>query len=242
MSPRREGRRSGRWRCDGLPYESPGCVSTQFRRPWALRLPVPLGTAAAAFPTGERNTSAATLRATFSSAPLTVPGCNYLFSQASVRPGDGRSKAASLWRGHKLSVTALALSSDDGTAWSASKDGKIFQWDVETGKRTQLPDRPPNTVQGVRFSTAANPPPRFLLPPATHLLLRVRCPICDSLRGVYAGPARAAQVRGARRSRSRRVVRRDAPRNRRERQARARVGRAGGETRAGEPRWPHRRL
>lgn len=75
--------------------------------------------------------------------------------QASVSVGDGTGKAAAFWRGHKLSVTALTLSSDDATAWSASKDGKIFQWDVESGKRTQLPDRPPNAIQGVRHRASA---------------------------------------------------------------------------------------
>jgi ribosomal RNA-processing protein 9 len=58
--------------------------------------------------------------------------------------------AGVLWRGHKLPVTALALSDDDATAWSASKDGALFRWDVETGARTRLPQPPPVPTKGVR--------------------------------------------------------------------------------------------
>ncbi|XP_022714633.1 U3 snoRNP-associated protein-like YAO [Durio zibethinus] len=35
---------------------------------------------------------------------------------------------------HRLSVTALALSDDDLKGFSASKDGTVLQWDVESGK------------------------------------------------------------------------------------------------------------
>ncbi|PWA63400.1 transducin/WD40 repeat-like superfamily protein [Artemisia annua] len=35
---------------------------------------------------------------------------------------------------HRQSVTAVVLSEDDSTGFSASKDGYIIQWDVETGK------------------------------------------------------------------------------------------------------------
>mmetsp|Transcript_28538 Transcript_28538/g.71728 ORF Transcript_28538/g.71728 Transcript_28538/m.71728 type:complete len:535 (-) Transcript_28538:703-2307(-) len=36
---------------------------------------------------------------------------------------------------HRFSITAVALSSDDSTVFSASKDASIIKWDVETGKR-----------------------------------------------------------------------------------------------------------
>ena len=38
-------------------------------------------------------------------------------------------------RCHKLAVTAVALTSDDRTVYSVSKDGTIVELDVETGKR-----------------------------------------------------------------------------------------------------------
>ena len=42
------------------------------------------------------------------------------------------------FRGHKLSVTAIALTSDDRTLFSVSKDGSICKFDVESGARTRL--------------------------------------------------------------------------------------------------------
>eukprot|EP00879_Flechtneria_rotunda_P019665 GHRR01020662.1.p1 GENE.GHRR01020662.1~~GHRR01020662.1.p1 ORF type:complete len:198 (+),score=62.67 GHRR01020662.1:43-636(+) len=41
-------------------------------------------------------------------------------------------------RAHRLSPTALALSSDERTAFTVAKDGTILKWDVETMQRTQL--------------------------------------------------------------------------------------------------------
>ncbi len=41
-------------------------------------------------------------------------------------------------RAHRLSPTALALTSDDRTVFTVGKDGSIFKWDVETWKKTQL--------------------------------------------------------------------------------------------------------
>lgn len=35
----------------------------------------------------------------------------------------------------RLSVTAVAVTSDDTLAYSVSKDGSIFKLDIETGKR-----------------------------------------------------------------------------------------------------------
>ncbi len=52
--------------------------------------------------------------------------------------GDEQPSTSSYHRGHKLSATALALTSDDRTAYTVSKDGGIVRWDIETMKRTQL--------------------------------------------------------------------------------------------------------
>lgn len=35
---------------------------------------------------------------------------------------------------HRKAVTTVSLSDDDAKGFSASKDGTIFQWDVESGK------------------------------------------------------------------------------------------------------------
>jgi len=43
-----------------------------------------------------------------------------------------------LARAHRLSATAVALTSDDRTAFTVSKDGTIYRWDVETLTRVQL--------------------------------------------------------------------------------------------------------
>ena len=40
-------------------------------------------------------------------------------------------------RGHRLSATCTALSSDERAAYSGSKDGSIVQWDVEAGRRSR---------------------------------------------------------------------------------------------------------
>jgi hypothetical protein len=37
-----------------------------------------------------------------------------------------------------LSPTAVALSADESSAFTVSKDGSILRWDLETMKRTQL--------------------------------------------------------------------------------------------------------
>ena len=48
------------------------------------------------------------------------------------------SPDARFLRGHRLAVTAVALTPDDRTCYSVSKDGSILQCDIETGKRTRL--------------------------------------------------------------------------------------------------------
>lgn len=53
-----------------------------------------------------------------------------LVSEYSWKEGRGK-----LYRGHKLPVTAIALTRDDATVFSVSKDGSIMELDVETGKR-----------------------------------------------------------------------------------------------------------
>ncbi|KAG5183169.1 WD40-repeat-containing domain protein [Tribonema minus] len=40
--------------------------------------------------------------------------------------------------GHRLAVTCVALSGDDATAFSGSKDNAVLRWDVETGARKVL--------------------------------------------------------------------------------------------------------
>lgn len=49
-------------------------------------------------------------------------------------------------RGHKLPVTAVALSGDDSLCFSASKDGQVFQWDVESGAKSRI--APTDTKHG----------------------------------------------------------------------------------------------
>eukprot|EP00741_Cyanophora_paradoxa_P019931 tig00021179_g19236.t1 len=41
------------------------------------------------------------------------------------------------YRGHELPVTCVALTDDDRTAFTGSKDCCVVKWDVETGKRTR---------------------------------------------------------------------------------------------------------
>jgi hypothetical protein len=47
--------------------------------------------------------------------------------------GAGRFRPA-----HALSATALALSGDGAVAFTVGKDGSIFKWDVEAGRKLQL--------------------------------------------------------------------------------------------------------
>jgi ribosomal RNA-processing protein 9 len=46
--------------------------------------------------------------------------------------------AGKLHRCHRLAVTAVALTADDTTAFTVSKDGTIFKWDLATMKKQQL--------------------------------------------------------------------------------------------------------
>jgi ribosomal RNA-processing protein 9 len=52
--------------------------------------------------------------------------------------GSSRYGTGRFCRAHRLSPTALALSADEATAFTVSKDGTILRWDLEAMKRTQL--------------------------------------------------------------------------------------------------------
>lgn len=58
-------------------------------------------------------------------------------------PPGGVAPPGRLWRGHRLAVTSLALRADDAVAFSASKEGTLLRWDVETGARESFPPQPP---------------------------------------------------------------------------------------------------
>jgi ribosomal RNA-processing protein 9 len=64
--------------------------------------------------------------------------------QAAAGPSSSSRSSSALYgtgrfmRAHRLSPTALALSADEATAFTVSKDGIILKWDVETMQRTQL--------------------------------------------------------------------------------------------------------
>lgn len=64
------------------------------------------------------------------------------------------------WRGHKHSVTGLALTEDDRMAYSVSKDGSIFGWDVETGKRFKFPRTPEVVVDPTQGGGGPQAPPK----------------------------------------------------------------------------------
>ncbi|GAB4819398.1 hypothetical protein N2152v2_006444 [Parachlorella kessleri] len=60
-------------------------------------------------------------------------------------------------RGHKLSVTALALTADDRTVYSVAKEGSILQTDAETGKRDRFDlGRAPGAPQAEPLTTGAD--------------------------------------------------------------------------------------
>lgn len=43
-----------------------------------------------------------------------------------------------MYKGHRLSVTSIVLTNDDRTLYSVSKDGAIFEFDVESGQRRKF--------------------------------------------------------------------------------------------------------
>ena len=60
-------------------------------------------------------------------------------------------------RGHKLPVTALTLSGDDKIAFTASKDGSILQWDVESGAKHRIHPTEAKFGTQVRTHDLTNP-------------------------------------------------------------------------------------
>lgn len=54
-------------------------------------------------------------------------------SSSSAHYGSGR-----LLRGHRLSATAVALSSDDAVAFTTTKCGALLRWDIESGTKSLL--------------------------------------------------------------------------------------------------------
>ncbi|GBG90633.1 hypothetical protein CBR_g50978 [Chara braunii] len=74
---------------------------------------------------------------------------------ASVRLGvaaglaEGEQRGKRVGRRHRQSVTSVALTTDDRTGFSASKDGAIYQWDVETNSCVEYP-APSNTSKDTR--------------------------------------------------------------------------------------------
>jgi len=52
--------------------------------------------------------------------------------------GQGAYGEGKTLRGHRLSVTGVALTADDATGFSVSKDGAVLRWDIETQKRAKM--------------------------------------------------------------------------------------------------------
>ena len=77
-----------------------------------------------------------------------------------VRVGASAREPARAWRGHKRAVTGVALTEDDRTAYSVSKDGSIFMWDVETEKRTRFPRTPDVVVDPLQGGGGPQAPPK----------------------------------------------------------------------------------
>lgn len=62
---------------------------------------------------------------------------------------DRREDGGKLYRGHRLPVTAIALTRDDAKVFSVSKDGSIMELDVESGKRQMFSHSSPSPGDGV---------------------------------------------------------------------------------------------
>ena len=73
---------------------------------------------------------------------------------------DEDDRAGTVWRGHRLSVTGLALTMDDTTVYSVSKEGGIVRWDVETGAKTKYPRTPNVVVDPAKGGGGPMAPPR----------------------------------------------------------------------------------
>jgi len=77
-----------------------------------------------------------------------------------IRAPKTPSGTPTTWRGHKHSVTGLALREDDRMAYSVSKDGSIFGWDVETGQRFKFPRTPEVVVDPTQGGGGPQAPPK----------------------------------------------------------------------------------
>ena len=69
-------------------------------------------------------------------------------------------RAGVVWRGHRLAVTGLALTGDDTTAYTVSKEGMIISWDVETGAKTKYPKTPEVVIDPTKGGGGPMAPPR----------------------------------------------------------------------------------
>ena len=73
---------------------------------------------------------------------------------------DDDDRAGVVWRGHRLSVTGMALTNDDTTVYSVSKEGQIIKWDVESGAKQKYPKTPTAVVDPTKGGGGPMAPPR----------------------------------------------------------------------------------
>jgi len=107
-------------------------------------------------------------------------------------------------KGHQLSVTCLALSSDDKKIYSGSKDCTIVEWDVETGKKLNHFEGSRKSVKGFEgqigqvLAIALSYDGKYLVSSGKDKLLRVwdtrTRKIIDSFKG-HRGPVSALKFR-----------------------------------------------
>lgn len=76
-----------------------------------------------------------------------------------VEPGEV-ANAPRAWRGHKRAVTGVALTEDDRLAYSVSKDGTIFGWDIETSQRFKFPRTPEVVIDPMQGGAGPQAPPK----------------------------------------------------------------------------------
>ena len=86
-----------------------------------------------------------------------------LDADSDVDDGDDDA-AGDAWRdvrrGHKLSVTGMALTQDDTTCYTVSKDGGIARWDIETASEDAVPPCAPAVVDPSRGGGGPMAPPK----------------------------------------------------------------------------------
>lgn len=77
-------------------------------------------------------------------------------------------------RGHRLPPTCLALSKDDTTAVTGSKDGSIIKWDIESGKKCSVTKHGKDGCHdGQVLSVALGDDGRFLVSGGTDNVVKV---------------------------------------------------------------------